>query len=110
MNRKSARLTANGRAQHARRLHDQPLAALTARVVLALGVGGLVLADAGVASAQALGGQFPFPSSNVAAGVTTDALTSHELRQLYLDWREAVVEQCPQGDARVRYPETNNDT
>ncbi len=112
MNRNSARLTAQGRAHRApaRRLHNQPITALTARAVLALGVGGLVLAHGGVASAQALGGQFPFPSTNVAAGVTTDALTSHELRQLYLDWREAVVERCPQGDARVRYPETDNDT
>jgi endo-1,4-beta-D-glucanase Y len=64
-----------------------------------------------VASAQELGGQFPFPSTNVAAGVSTEALTSHELRQLYLDWREALIERCDaQGDARVRYPETDNDT
>lgn len=69
-----------------------------------------MLSSGGAASAQALGGQFPFPSTNAAAGVTTGALTTHELRQLYLDWREALIEQCPQGDARVRYPETNNDT
>lgn len=84
---------------------------LTARVALALGAGGAVLAGNRPAFAQNLGGQFPFPSQNVAAGVTTDALTTHELRQLYLDWRDALIEQCPQqGDARVRYPETNNDT
>jgi len=81
------------------------------RWALGLGAAGLVLSSTGVASAQALGGQIPFPSQNVAAGLTTGALTTHELRQLYLDWRDAVVEQCPeQGDARVRYPETNNDT
>jgi endo-1,4-beta-D-glucanase Y len=78
--------------------------------VAALGAGVATLADGGVASAQALAGQFPFPSGNVVGGVTTGALTSHELRALYLDWREELIERCPQGDARVRYPETNNDT
>jgi MYXO-CTERM domain-containing protein len=112
MNRNSAHRSDKGRAPRAsaRPLHDQPFTALAARIVLALGAGSLVLASSGAASAQALGGQFPFPSTNVAAGVVTGALTSHELRQLYLDWREALIEQCPQGDARVRYPETNNDT
>jgi endo-1,4-beta-D-glucanase Y len=80
------------------------------RVALAVSAGSSLLASSGVAAAQTLGGQFPFPSSNRAAGVTTGALTSHELRQLYLDWRQALIERCPQGDARVRYPETNNDT
>jgi hypothetical protein len=91
---------------------DGPLpGARVSRLSLALGAGSLVLASAAAASAQELGGQFPFPSTNVQQGFTTGALTTHELRQLYLDWREAVVEQCPgQGDARVRYPETNNDT
>ena len=81
-----------------------------ARAALAVAAGGVVLGSSGVAGAQQLGGAFPFPSTNVSSGVKTGALTSHELRQLYLDWREAVVEQCPQGDARVRYPETDNDT
>src|SRR5689334_4829638 len=102
MTRTSARLSARPRFQ--------AVDAHTAPVALALGAASIVLAAVRPASAQELGGQFPFPSANVAAGVTTDALTTHELRQLYLDWREALVEQCPQGDARVRYPETNNDT
>jgi hypothetical protein len=110
MNRSSARFGARARALGTSDRSLCPNNAVTARVALALGVGSVVLAGSGVASAQALGGQFAFPSTNVAAGVTTDALTTHELRQLYLDWREAVVETCPQGDARVRYPETNNDT
>jgi len=80
------------------------------RWALVLGAGALVLASAGTASAQELGGQFPFPSANAPTGVTTTALTTHELRQLYLDWREALIERCPNGDARVKYPETNNDT
>ena len=85
--------------------------ALTSRVALALGTGGLVLAAASSASAQELGGQFRFPSSNAAAAAfTTDAITTHELRQLYLDWREALIERCDQGDARIKYPESNNDT
>jgi len=82
----------------------------TGRVALAFAAGTLVLAGSGLASAQDLGGTFPFPSSNVGAGLTTDALTTHELRQLYLDWREALIEPCPDGDLRVRYPESNNDT
>jgi endo-1,4-beta-D-glucanase Y len=81
-----------------------------AHLALAVALGSSVLASSGVAEAQPLGGQFPFPSSNAAAGFITDALTSHELRQLYLDWRDALIERCPQGDARLRYPESNNDT
>ncbi len=82
----------------------------SALVALCLGAGSSVLAASGGAHAQQLGGQFPFPSSNAAAGVTTDALTTHELRRLYFDWRDALIERCPQGDARMRYPESNNDT
>ncbi len=77
---------------------------------LALGAGLAAALSTGVASAQELAGQFPFPSSNAAAGVTTGALTSHELRRLYEDYREALIERCQQGDARLRYPESNNDT
>jgi endo-1,4-beta-D-glucanase Y len=75
-----------------------------------VGAGLTVSAVSGSASAQALAGQFPFPSTNAAAGVTTGALTSHELRRLYEDFRTALIERCPQGDARLRYPESNNDT
>jgi endo-1,4-beta-D-glucanase Y len=112
MTSNSARLAARAPGARALLRNNAPhLAALTARLALALGAGTCVLASSGAASAQALGGQFPYPSTNAAAGVTTGALTTHELRQLYLDWREAVVERCPaQGDARVRYPETNDDT
>lgn len=94
----------------AHHVHHGASRAFTGRLALALAAGSVTLASGSAAFAQALGGQFPFPSTNVAAGVTTDALTSHELRQLYFDWREALIERCPQGDARLRYPETNNDT
>lgn len=109
MNRNSARFSADGLA-HAATRSRRPTRPITARLALAFGAGSALLAGSGAASAQALGGQFPFPSTNVAAGVTSGALTSHELRELYLDWREALVERCPQGDARLRYPESNNDT
>src|SRR5688572_11994993 len=105
MNRNSARFGARGRALGASARSLCQDNALTARLALAFGVGSLVLASSSAASAQALGGQFAFPSTNVAAGVSTGALTSHELRRLYLDWREALIERCPQGDARLRYPE-----
>lgn len=84
--------------------------ARSARVALAIAAGGVVLGAGGTAAAQQLGGAHPFPSTNITSGVKAGALTTHELRQLYFGWREALVEQCPQGDARVRYPETNNDT
>ncbi|MEY2930653.1 MAG: putative b-glycosidase, glycoside hydrolase family 8 protein [Pseudomonadota bacterium] len=77
---------------------------------LALGAALTVSTLSAGASAQALAGQFPFPSTNAEAGVTTGALTSHELRRLYQDFRTALIERCPQGDARLRYPESNNDT
>ena len=109
MTRNSAASAAHGRARLL--THRSRLVARTARAALALAAGSALLAGSNVASAQALGGQFPFPSSNAAAGVTTDALTTHELRQLYLDWRDALIEQCTgNGDVRIRYPESNNDT
>jgi len=59
-----------------------------------------------VASAQA----FPFPSAKPEMGFTTGVLTSHELRAQYNLWKERFVERCGQGDARIRYPESGNDT
>lgn len=105
----NARGAAHGRLASPR-WHDQRLIALTSRIALALSAGTALLAGSSVAGAQELGGQFAFPSTNVSSGFRTGALTSHELRQLYLDWREALIERCPQGDARLRYPESNNDT
>jgi len=44
-------------------------------------------------------------------GLTTKVLTTHELRAQYDLWKSRFVERCAQqGDARIRYPETNNDT
>ncbi|HTV22943.1 MAG TPA: glycosyl hydrolase family 8 [Polyangiaceae bacterium] len=110
MTRKLTRIGARRLARHTHPRLPSPVAR-SARAALAIAASGVVLGSSGVAAAQQLGGTFPFPSTNVSSGVKTGALTTHELRQLYLDWRDAVVEQCPQqGDARVRYPETNNDT
>lgn len=72
---------------------------------------GLVLA--GICAAPAASAQeaaFPFPSTNVTSGRITSVLTSHELRADYARWVEQVIERCPQGDARMRYPESGNDT
>src|SRR5688572_32922572 len=85
-----------------------PLTPHGSRLALALGAGLAVAAAAGSASAQELAGQFPFPSTNAAAGVTTGALTSHELRRLYQQFRTELIERCPEGDARLRYPEGNH--
>lgn len=93
--------------------HPQPQrrpAQHSARLALALAAGLASSMATSSASAQELAGQFPFPSRNVAAGVTTGALTSHELRRLYEEFRTELIERCPQGDARLRYPESNNDT
>ena len=62
-----------------------------------------------VASAQAATA-FPFPSAKPTMGLTTGVLTSHELRAQYNLWKELFVERCGQGDARIRYPESGNDT
>lgn len=97
-------------ASSSRRRPPRPLAQQSTHLALALSAGLALTTLTTRASAQALAGQFPFPSSNAAAGVTTDALTSHELRRLYQDFRTALIERCPQGDARLRYPESNNDT
>ena len=72
---------------------------------------GLVLAGICAApTASAQEAAFPFPSTNVASGQITSVLTSHELRADYARWVEQVIERCPQGDARMRYPESGNDT
>lgn len=64
------------------------------------------LSVSSVASAQA----FPFPSAKPEMGFTTGVLTSHELRAQYNQWKTLFVERCNQGDARIRYPESGNDT
>jgi endo-1,4-beta-D-glucanase Y len=111
MTRTLARLDALRRVRHILNKRQTSSIAHGKCAARAIAASAVVLSVSGGAAAQQLGGAFPFPSSNVGSGVRTGALTTHELRQLYLDWREAVVEQCPQqGDARVRYPETNNDT
>lgn len=70
------------------------------------------LAGAAVAlsSAPAAAQNFPFPSRKPVMGLTTDVLTTHELRAQYNLWKTRFVERCPQGDARIRYPESGNDT
>jgi hypothetical protein len=75
---------------------------------VALGAG-LVLAGIAapaVANAQA----FPFPRTNVGTGQITGVLTSHELRADYERWRANLIQECNQGDARLRYPESGDDT
>jgi endo-1,4-beta-D-glucanase Y len=42
--------------------------------------------------------------------MTTNVLTTHELRAQYEEWKTRFIERCPQGDARMRYPESGNDT
>ncbi|HTV19595.1 MAG TPA: glycosyl hydrolase family 8 [Polyangiaceae bacterium] len=72
---------------------------------------GLVLAGIAAApTASAQDAAFPFPSSNISSGQITSVLTSHELRADYNRWREQLIERCPQGDARMKYPESGNDT
>jgi endo-1,4-beta-D-glucanase Y len=73
---------------------------------------GLVVAGIFVSpAASAQDAAFPFPSTNITSGQITPVLTSHELRADYARWREQLIEQCPaQGDARMRYPESGNDT
>ncbi len=80
------------------------------RAALGAGVIAAALASGGNAHAQATPA-FPFPSSNIDSGQITSVLTSHELRADYERWREQLIEPCPaQGDARMRYPESGNDT
>jgi hypothetical protein len=73
---------------------------------------GLVLA--GISASSVASGQeaaFQFPATNVANGQTTSVLTSHELRATYGRWRDNLIEACTQqGDARMKYPESGNDT
>lgn len=68
----------------------------------------------GVSATTAASGQeaaFSFPSTNIANGETTSVLTSHELRADYERWRQNLIEPCgAQGDVRMRYPESGNDT
>jgi endo-1,4-beta-D-glucanase Y len=85
---------------HRRRRTSNLLGALTG-----VALGAAALAQTSVGHAQA----FPFPSTNVDGGTTTDVLTSHELRGLYDFWKSAFIESCGQ-DSRMRYPESNNDT
>jgi endo-1,4-beta-D-glucanase Y len=59
------------------------------------------------ASAQQLGGQFPFPSTNLdPARFKTDALTTFEIQDLYNKWRDDVIVACG-NDVRVQYTENN---
>lgn len=77
-------------------------------VGLCAGLAGLVV---GLSSNTAAAQAFPFPSAKPVMGLTTSVLTTHELRAQYNLWRERFIEPCPQqGDARMRYPESNNDT
>jgi endo-1,4-beta-D-glucanase Y len=85
---------------HRRRRLSPLLSALSGA---ALGAAALLQTSVGHAQT------FPFPSSNVTNGRKTGVLTSHELRALYDFWKGAFVESCGQ-DARIRYPESNNDT
>lgn len=75
-----------------------------------LGAGLVVAGIFASPGAHAQDAAFPFPSTNINSGQTTSVLTSHELRADYARWREQLIERCPQGDARMRYPESGNDT
>ena len=63
-----------------------------------------------LSSAPAAAQSFPFPSSKPVMGLTTNVLTTHELLAQYNLWKSRFVERCTQGDARIRYPESGNDT
>ncbi|HEU4577627.1 MAG TPA: glycosyl hydrolase family 8 [Polyangiaceae bacterium] len=76
-----------------------------------LAAGAVSLGTARTASAQTqFTGSFPFPSRKPVMGLTTDVLTTHELRAQYELWKSRFIERCGQGDARIKYPESNNDT
>lgn len=90
---RSPRRPSRRRSEHAR------------AVVAGVALGAAAMSVTSLGHAQ----QFPFPSSNVTNGQRTGVLTSHELRALYDFWRGAFIEQCG-ADARMRYPESNNDT
>jgi endo-1,4-beta-D-glucanase Y len=62
------------------------------------------------ASVPAAAQSVPFPSRKAVRGLTTNVLTTHELRAQYNLWKTRFVERCAQGDARIRYPESGNDT
>lgn len=65
----------------------------------------------GLSSSTAAAQAFPFPSAKPVMGLTTNVLTTHELRAQYNEWKTRFIEACPaQGDARMRYPESGNDT
>ena len=70
----------------------------------------LWLSSAPVAAQTQFTGSFPFPSRKPVMGLTTDVLTTHELRAQYELWKGRFIERCSQGDARIKYPESNNDT
>ncbi|MEO8178017.1 MAG: glycosyl hydrolase family 8 [Deltaproteobacteria bacterium] len=70
----------------------------------------LAAAAVALASAPAAAQNFPFPSRKPVMGLTTNVLTTHELRAQYNLWKTRFVERCNQGDARIRYPESGNDT
>jgi endo-1,4-beta-D-glucanase Y len=86
---------------HRRSSQSHLLGALTG-----VALGAAALAQTSVGHAQA----FPFPSTNVGSGQTTDVLTSHELRAQYNFWRQTFVQACNEGGRRLVYPESNNDT
>src|SRR5688572_7904119 len=76
-------------------------------VGLCAALAGLVV---GLSSSTAAAQNFPFPSAKPVMGLTTNVLTTHELRAQYNEWKTRFIEVCPQGDARMRYPESGNDT
>src|SRR6185295_15401012 len=70
----------------------------------------LASAAVSLASTPAAAQNFPFPSRKPVMGLTTNVLTTHELKAQYDLWKSRFVERCNQGDARIRYPESGNDT
>lgn len=76
-----------------------------------LAAGAVSLGLARTASAQTqFTGAFKFPARQAVMGLSTDVLTTHELRAQYELWKSRFIERCSQGDARIKYPESNNDT
>lgn len=76
---------------------------------IALGAGLVVagIAAAPSASAQQLGGAFPFPSTNLdASRFRTDAITTFEVEDLYRKWVADTIRGCG-NDTRVIYTENN---
>ncbi len=77
------------------------------RAAVGVGLVAGAVAATGDAHAQAAP-QFPFPSGNTTA-IRTGALTTLELRAQYEAWKTNFVRACPDGSARVAYPENEGE-